>query len=1569
MANTLQGNLVFDHGLPAASVTVHLYDIGFGGQESRLGEVKSDSQGNYSFSYSPPSAGALNLQVRALNPAAKEITISATKYNASQSDTLNLVVPASVQPLAPEFQRLSTDVAKSIGDISKLGQAQEGPDRQDLTLLSQSTNWDARLIALTATAVQQTATTGLGQDVLYALFRVGLPSDPLLLAAVPPATIQQALAKAAKAGIVSLTEQQIASATSTFQKFAGKTLLASKAPGAVTSFNDLLTPQLKDPAQLNAFANLYFSQTKSGSDLWTEAANLGIPAPTLDALKLQGKFLYLTSNNGPLTQKLQQDFGSPDKLPELADKDYHLPATWQNALTALAGSGGDKALAGLIPPIYTGASTMERLAAYAGDLARKVRMSFPTRVVARMVENQGLAVDPKVAGNVTNFLRIASTLGYSLGRTPLNAFLTNSAKNLPALDDASKQSVKTLHRLFQITPSNESLQAVLKLGFTSAFDIASHSKANFMVKYAYAFPPGEAELVYGQAQSVKSVTFNAFVMAKGLDNIPLLYAMSSSNDERQDAKEALVKQFPSMTNLFGNLDFCQCDDSQSVLSPAAYFVDLLDLMGQHSAANAAGNTPLDVLIGKQKVINGRRPDLGALPLTSANTNTAMPYIDLVNEILEYSIAHNNNLGAEAAYDTGPETTADLTAEPQHVLPDVYSNTLKQAFYPLTLPFDLWIETVRGFLNYFKIPLPKVLDTFRPADTLELFTSSPLSPYYRAQILAESLGISPAEYAVFTATDPNNWFQLYGYAVEATAQGELKSAKTLSQKLGVSYQKLRDLLKTGFLNPNLYALIFQFERFGIDMETAFSYTNQHGYPALTAQQTVDFQALLDAITAHYKKQNPTFDAKAWLNKVLPAKYSSTVLVLADPNTDCDFSGTTLQYADGQTAAQPLDFLKLNLFVRLAKKLGCTLDDSDNGPNEPNADGSGAATWTLDEVDRALQVFFPQNQPFGEAWKTALVYLAHLDDLNTRLAPALGRAALLPLWGNLPTQGENPLYAQLFLTPCVVNDEPAFDDPNGGFPSQAADLPKDQRTLNAHVAAIQGALGLTAADVDGILTDALPISLVPGPGLPGAKPGTPAVGPGISIQLSRPDFTLGNLSICYRYSLLAKCLKLSVSDMIALKTMSGLFPFQPLTGVSLKVLADDVLLNQTLAFVKQVAAVNNSGFTVEDLKYLLRHQFDPLGKYLSDPNALIALVQSVAAGLRQIQAQNTVPSDVMSMSESLIDQSLSGLFPAAILKTLFTQITNAQTYTASGPRQDPTPLKPADLASAPEVTLSYDDVTQTQSLSYKGLLMDWRKAELKLLNTDPKLAKVLAYLLDGVQQQARTALNNSIDDILGVWASLVQYEAVPTSTVKISNAGTLAQADASLCFKCEPSGLLRLLGYRGVLTAAKLTELATIDHTATDSSTPIGKLLSDVQNQALPAHDELIGSLLGMWCNAQTYKATQSGVRSEDQIDQAAVSAALATAQQRGTITGPVPAIQFTYDSASQIQTLTCNGVLTSDLQGKIAGLVPKSKVFATLLQTVYDQAVQLFQFLATNLLTLGPKDPDKYLKTFGLGLSL
>lgn len=1538
--STVSGRLVFDYGLPAVGVTIRLYAKGFAGQDAKLTEVVSGPAGVFVLPYTPPP-GSNTLEVRVLNFQKTETPISTLGVEGAAGKVLNLVVPGAIQPLAAEFDRLSADLKAHIG-AANLGQAQESDGHRDLTVLNRSTGWDARVIALAAIAAQQSAATGLGQDVLYALFRVGMPTDPNRLALVDPELVRAALTKASTSGIVNLNARQIAAAVTSFGGFATKARQMLVPTGSVSTYGDLLGSVFGDSSkQRDAFAQLYFSSFDAGASLWGKAAQLGIPAKTIDALKLQGKFLYLTSNSAPLSAALLKQIGSVDKLPLLVENDLHSAAAWKGLVTSLPGGNTDAGLKKLIPGTYTG-TTAERLDAYAADLARKVRMSFPTQVAARMIERQEVVVPGAKPAALATYLKAAAANGYELGQTPLNAFLARSPAGMPALDDASKAGLKQLHRLYQVTPSPEAMQAALKLGFTSALDIASYRRDKFMEKFADAFPSqDEAEMVYGKAQQIASVTFNFFAAIRQVDSTIPVYALSGPTSELQTAKDAIVKQFPTMASLFGSQDFCQCEDCRSVLSPAAYFVDLLEFL-RTSAPNSTppGYTPLDVLVGTAgDKIKGRRPDLGALPLTCENTKTAMPYIDLVNEILEYYIA-NSKLDANAAYDTGDATSPDLLAEPQHVLAAVYNTNLKGAVYPLGLPFDLWLNTVRGFLGYFNIPLQRVLDALRPADGLELFTDANAYPYYRAQILAESIGIGPADYNVMTAVDPNTqvpsvqkWFQLYGYPDEPTAMNgvldpldptlyttlPLKSAKNLASRLGLTYQELTDLVTTGFLNPGLAAIEFELGRFQIDLSDAFSYTSQPGYVAMAGQAKTDFETRLDGITQAYKKKDAasTFDAKAWINGLLPANYSKGVLVLRDPDGGCNFEATTLEYADGGNATQ-LDFLKFNRFVRLWRTL-TQLNPSDGG-------------WTLADIDRAIQLFMPAALPawgsaqfastFSSAWKTALVYVAHLEELNSLLNPTLGRASLLPLWSTLPVTGVSPLYAQLFLAHGVLNSDVQLDDPAGQFPWRTTD------PFALHQTAVQGVLGLSADEIAAIFSD-------------GAAAVTTVNVVVNGVNTAVPSFTLTNLSICYRYALLATCLQVSVADLIDIKAMSGLDPFHTLSGNALSVLADDVLLNQTLAFVKQVASVQGSGFSVEDVKFLLRQQFDPVGKYQADANALIVLLQTMASGLKQISAKNSVPPDLAAQASDRIDQTLSTLLPSSILQALFALVTNGQTYRASQPGVAPAnAIDPRPLVEFADLSVDYDSTSQTQSLAYKGVLLDWQKAALLQVNNSP----LFAGLLTGLQDQARASFGRSLADLSGVWASLAQYEAVRTGVAMAIVASPLLQKDSALSLGYDSAQQLQRLTYRGVLTDAKESVLTTVDGSAV-----LAALLSDVQQQAMPAYRTMVGALLATWTSAQTFQASQGAVAPANQID--------------GSALASNPAVQVNYNAASQTQTLTYNGVLTDAERIRLAGLIPASAVLANLLQGVRNQVVQFFQSQATNILTVAAADLDQFSQPF------
>ncbi|MCI0422985.1 MAG: hypothetical protein L0312_27800, partial [Acidobacteria bacterium] len=316
------------------------------------------------------------------------------------------------------------------------------------------------------------------------------------------------------------------------------------------------------------------------------------------------------------------------------------------------------------------------------------------------------------------------------------------------------------------------------------------------------------------------------------------------------------------------------------------------------------------------------------------------------------------------------------------------------------------------------------------------------------------------------------------------------------------------------------------------------------------------------------------------------------------------------------ADLLVWLKINLFVRLWKKLG----------------------WTMEETDRALQAFLPKNSlpltaaNLGAALKTALLYLAHLKALDERVKVGKNsRLKLLTVWSNLPTTGKNPLYAQLFLTRSVLKNDPVFDDPLGNYLSKAGLLVKD------HLLALQAALSLTADDVGRIFADAGKV-------------------------LDTAELSLENVSLLYRYGLLAKALKLPARDLIALKALSGLDPFKPLKSGSVSTLADDHPFSQTLGFVEVAEKVKDSGFKVEDLDYLLRHRFDPVGKYRLNPDALIGLVQTLATEIRRIQTEHAVPDDPATFTDDMLRQKLALALSTDVAETFLAMWVGTREYEA-------------------------------------------------------------------------------------------------------------------------------------------------------------------------------------------------------------------------------------------------------------------------------------------------------------------
>ncbi|HYC29327.1 MAG TPA: hypothetical protein VEB42_10930, partial [Chitinophagaceae bacterium] len=321
--------------------------------------------------------------------------------------------------------------------------------------------------------------------------------------------------------------------------------------------------------------------------------------------------------------------------------------------------------------------------------------------------------------------------------------------------------------------------------------------------------------------------------------------------------------------------------------------------------------PIDALMA-------RRPDLGNLPLTCENTNTALPYIDIVNEILEYFLV-NKKLTDEVAHDTGSATTPELLAEPQNIEPKAYE-ILKTAVYPLTLPFDLWIETVREFCMQYDTPLWKLVAALQPLAGADFATNK--------KIAAEALGLAPAEYALLTDEAAIDKLPaLYGFANDAETSASLRIAKQLADKLGITYKELVELVQTRFINPELDDLVL-LKKLSITASDVFRFKKANGFKALTADEQAAFEKKVSDATALYGIDIKAAIETAWTNNVF-----SRILLLNDTVSACNFETTVVSYADKE--ALKFDWLKFNLFIRLWKKLG----------------------WPMNEVDRLMNVFMP------------------------------------------------------------------------------------------------------------------------------------------------------------------------------------------------------------------------------------------------------------------------------------------------------------------------------------------------------------------------------------------------------------------------------------------------------------------------------------------------------------------------------------------------------------------------------------------------------------------------------------
>ena len=1038
-------------------LAVQLVDKNVGGDVNLTSSTTSVG-GAYSIStvISPASLKQRNktqpdLQVR-VSSGTTFLAASTVSYNAALNITLNVLLPSNATALASEYEALTA----SIGTLYKgqLSVLQEGSDRQDITLLANKSGWDARTVAMAALAAQfsqitapplpatlqtpsaptgtvatvnaagptaaatavppgtgktasaptmGTSTPGvpptttpanvsLQKEFYYSLFRAGLPADADSLFRTPSQSVRAIWQQAITQGVIPQSlSSQVPAAVQTYQAIASVNLLAATPSIGISTLGTMLTVSKLSAPQQATFSQLCAQYGNDSTTFWSAVSN-AFGATVTKQLQLDGQLFYLTLNNAPLITALYAAETNLTSPLDLVTRGYYEAATWTPLVVGTA-----------IPAQIPGQNAEN----YAGFLAAQVRLSFPTAVAGDQVKKGVFPITdaPAVATAVSQFL----TTNYSqffIGAEPVEAFIARN--KIAGVSQGVVAQVKRLQRAYQLSADDQSMSALLRHNLDSAYSITRLGSAGFVRTLQDEVGGADkAEALYARAQHVYSSVVNLAIGYLSAKSAPSLGGSAGYMSQAPSAPanpSYPVVAYPTLESLFGSLDYCTCEDCNAILSPAAYLVDLLNYVDR--PAPSAG------YMNPQSVLLQRRPDLQYLPLTCANTNTAMPYIDIVNETLEYFVANQLSLAGFQGYSTDDTvTSSQLFASPQFTNDAAYS-VLQSAYFPPPLPFNRTLALLRQLFQNMDVALPDVMAALR---TNNFSIINPNGTVYgEGDICIEYLGISRDEYRLFT-DGTLQLPKLYGYSgTQAAVLSQLQSItmEEFSRRTGVSYSDLVCILKTQFINPNAI-LIERLERLNVPYSTLNAL---NGNPSLSPAFINSLPAGLDA-RAYGGSYATDYDAVvAWVTNATNFGDISSIVVFSNPTNNpdtCAGSSFEFSYLNGNPLTAT-DFTKLIRFIRLWKKLGLSIEQTDD-----------ILTALYPAIDLPSGNNDAVNLPLLDAgFKVALLRAGVLFQVMNKLSLTANKSLrpLLACWAPIGTVGNNALYQQMFGGPTLQQEDP-------------------------------------------------------------------------------------------------------------------------------------------------------------------------------------------------------------------------------------------------------------------------------------------------------------------------------------------------------------------------------------------------------------------------------------------------------------------------------------------------------------------------------------------------------------------
>jgi hypothetical protein len=726
------GTIINAGAKPLSNVSVHAFDKSIRHQ-TPLGSSTTDSHGKYKVFYKRrnlhvPARGHADLFIQIGDDASKPLGESSVVFNAPRAVRIDLQVQG-VEP--SEFEQIVATLTPFLDDV-----AIADLSAADTSYLASESGLDARLIGLVVQAEQPlSGGAKIDAQVLYGLFRESLADLPSIATRSADQLRTYLLDAIAKNYIAARFRDTIDSIIKELQSLAGTLLLTPPANPQQATLGTLAGKVLTTSTQQQTFAQLLVQRTGTSTDFWNSVKQ-AFPDPAVVAkLQLAFRVGAIAATYQPLVDYLL-DKKQITSTQDLAGMQL---ADWQSAVAAVG-----------FPSNIPGATSTEQKQNYAWLLYRALEDSIPTPMVAAAIKQ-----DSTLGGQADLVQFFKNTPGFEFGADHVDNFIAKTGPGaLTGVADPAtlKTNLQKLQRVFKITPRYSEIKTLVAAGLDTAQRISRMPKSLFVSRFAATIGTDRAAAVYDSAvhQASSAMVIQSLYDARLNPN--------AGTAIQQTIEDIAI--LPNWKDLFPEVDYCACTDCLAVDSPAAYLVDLLTNLQDppFAAGGGASGTAFQAM-------DARRPEIKNIPLNCENTNVTLPYIDIVNEILENAIAPSGASPSDTTL-----SADELRITPQYLNEAPYEGVqpnpparsyLADIVFPWALPFALGNEVARAYLGQLGVPrysLMAALGNQHPASAAAINAQA----YAIAQ---EYFGMSTLEWNVLAnpsaATPPRLPIELWG----------------------------------------------------------------------------------------------------------------------------------------------------------------------------------------------------------------------------------------------------------------------------------------------------------------------------------------------------------------------------------------------------------------------------------------------------------------------------------------------------------------------------------------------------------------------------------------------------------------------------------------------------------------------------------------------------------------------------------------------------------------------------------------------------------------------------------------